>query len=1020
MLFAQKANLNKEGLKKKESIIKQKYYAFISYSHKDQKIAKKLQTRLQHYHLPTSLRKANPDLPKNLRPIFIDESNLVGSVLKEALQNNLSQSKYLILICSPNSAKSEYVNDEVRYFIENGKGDRIIPLIVDGVPHSERECFPPALLELPRERELLGIDLKKFGVRGAFLRVIATMLGLDLDNFVSYEDRIRRKRSMILTSIAAAIMFFAGFLIWQNVPHTHYYRTYVYRWEKPIGLFEVESEAARKRMAYTYKFTTLKGEVQKIERINSAGVLVNPLNPTPLLEPAKVEFRPDSSVDYFDIYGHRIYRKRHLSMRVVDFYCGKYSEIPYAFQFDNLSVLDSELEDPGTNGGRENIDTGNIIRMTLEFDDNGYIVKQIFRRTAESGKDKRGFFTRDKKGRWGLGYTVDELGRITAIHNLNLKWEIMPIQGIYTQKFDYENSPYPVKISYAGKDGEPVEGEDGYAFTTVSYDEYFNAVKVSNFDTDGKLTTDISETRYTYDTNGFRTSESYYDANLEPILVREGYFCVKFTNDTNGRIIRGSYYNTKNEKTVCLSGYAEFVRKLNENGQLLLETYYDVEGNSVANYHNNIVYACKITYENGFIHKIENLDQNGNLTLNDEDFGYASQIRTYDTDDDKIVGITYLDTEGNKILISDGFSEGFAEIRYTYDTGNITSVSFYGDKGEAVCVYDTAKTVYEWENGSMISVKFFGTDGNPAIARGYSKAEYEYDENGLQIWERYYGVNGERVNTTFAREALPGVDGRSAIKHTYDSDGNELTYEEFDANDNSISFSVMNISDEAEKVEWLRNAAEQGDARAQYTLGEMYHGGLSVEKKYVEAAKWFRKAAEQGYAYAQFNLGNMYYNGEGVKKNKSEAVKWFRKAADQGYAYAQFNLGNMYYNGEGIKKNKSEAAKWFRKAAEQGDAEAQFNLGDMYYNGDGVKKNKSEAVKWFKEAALREDNDAQYTLGVMYYNGEGVVQNKPEAVEWFTKAAEGGVSEAVEWLRKASKQGVIEAQNALKELGETW
>ena len=971
----------KSKLKTKELIMKQKYYAFISYSHKDHKIAKKLQAKLQHYHLPTSLRKANPDLPKNLRPIFIDESNLVGSVLKEALQKNLSLSKYLLLICSPNSSESKYVNDEVKYFIENGKIDRIIPLIVDGAPHSERECFPPALLELPREREPLGIDLKKFGIREAFLRVIATMLGLDLDNFVSYEDRLRRKRSMILIPTAAAIMFVAGFFIWHNVPHTNYYQTYVYRWEKPIGLFEVKSEAARKRMDYTYKFTTLKGEVQKIERINSAGVLVDPLNSIPLLEPAKVEFRPDSSVDYFDIYGRRIYRKRYLSMRVVDFYCGKYSDIPYAFQFDNLSAFKGELEDLGTNGGQENADTGTIIRMTLEFDDNGYVVKKIFRRTAESGKDKHGFFTRDKNGRWGLGYTVDEFGRITAIHNLNLKWDIMPIHGFYSQNFDYGNSSYPIKISYIDKDGKLVNGGDGYAFEAVSYDKYFNVVKISKFGSDGKLTTDIPEIRYTYDTNGFKTSESYYDANLDPLLVREGYFCIKFTNDANGRMIGSSYYNVKDEKTACLSGYAELSRKLNENGQLLFETYYDVNGNSTANYN---IYARKITYENGFVHKIENLDQNGNLTLNDEDFGYASQIRTYDTDNDKVIGITYLDTEDNKILISDGFSEGFAEIRYTYDTGNMTSVSFYDDKGEPVCVYDTAKTVYEWENGMKISVKHFGTDGKPTFARGYFKAEYEYDENGLVIWERYYGKNGERVNTTLARWAFPSADGHFAIKHTYDLEGNELTYEEFDANDNSISFTVMNISNKTEKIKWLRNAAEQGDARAQYTLGDMY------------------------------------YSGNGVKINKSEAANWYKKAAEHGYAYAQCILGDMYYNGDGFRINKSEAAKWYRKAAEQGDAQAQFNLGDMYYNGDGIKINKSEAAKWFKEAALREDNDAQYILGIMYYNGEGVVENKSEAVKWFAGAAEGGVSEAFSWLKKAAKQEIMEAQNALKELGETW
>ena len=52
--------------------------------------------------------------------------------------------------------------------------------------------------------------------------------------------------------------------------------------------------------------------------------------------------------------------------------------------------------------------------------------------------------------------------------------------------------------------------------------------------------------------------------------------------------------------------------------------------------------------------------------------------------------------------------------------------------------------------------------------------------------------------------------------------------------------------------------------------------------------KWYRKAAEQGDAKAQYNLGNCYYFGNGVTENEQEAVKWYRKAAEQGDAKAQY------------------------------------------------------------------------------------------------------------------------------------
>ena len=194
-----------------------KYYAFISYSHKDKKIAQKLQRRLEKYHLPTSLRKSNPALPKNLRPVFIDESNLVArGTLKDSLQANLDASNYIILISSPSSARSEYVNDEIEYFINKGKADHIIPLIVEGVPHSGdplTECFPNAILALPREQEILGIDIRVFGLRDAFLRVIAALLRLDLDNFISREARARKKKACIFAFMLMLLMIITVMLI---------------------------------------------------------------------------------------------------------------------------------------------------------------------------------------------------------------------------------------------------------------------------------------------------------------------------------------------------------------------------------------------------------------------------------------------------------------------------------------------------------------------------------------------------------------------------------------------------------------------------------------------------------------------------------------------------------------------------------------------------------------------------------------------------------------------------------------
>ena len=191
-----------------------------------------------------------------------------------------------------------------------------------------------------------------------------------------------------------------------------------------------------------------------------------------------------------------------------------------------------------------------------------------------------------------------------------------------------------------------------------------------------------------------------------------------------------------------------------------------------------------------------------------------------------------------------------------------------------------------------------------------------------------------------------------------------------------------------------RLAAEQGDAWAQFNLGNAYYNGKGVPQDYKEAVKWFRLAAEQGNAWAQYNLALMYYNGEGVPQNYQEAMKWYRLATEQEHAEAQHNLALMYYNGKGVPQNYQEAVKWFRLAAEQGLASAQHNMGFMYANGEGIPQNSKEAVKWYRLAAKQGEAGSQLNLALMYDNGEGVPQDYEEAVKWYRLAAKQGEAEA--------------------------
>jgi uncharacterized protein len=100
----------------------------------------------------------------------------------------------------------------------------------------------------------------------------------------------------------------------------------------------------------------------------------------------------------------------------------------------------------------------------------------------------------------------------------------------------------------------------------------------------------------------------------------------------------------------------------------------------------------------------------------------------------------------------------------------------------------------------------------------------------------------------------------------------------------------------------------------------------------AESVQQIRIKADQGDAKAQFSLGMMYYSGEGVPQDYKQAVKWYRKAADQGAAMAQFSLGWMYKEGKGVPQDYAQAYMWAYLAAAQGNEE------DVKMRDDLVKK----------------------------------------------------------------------------------
>lgn len=188
-----------------------RYSAFISYNHRDRDWAVWLHRALERFRVPKRLQGLDSPwgaLEARLPPVFRDRDELAASTdLAASVREALAQSATLIVICSPNSARSKWVNEEIKTFVESGRGDYVRLMIVDGEPNAldpERECLPPFFRQTGRP-EPLAADVRKSGDGrdGARLKILAGLIGVPYDELRRREAARRQKRLIILATAAS-------------------------------------------------------------------------------------------------------------------------------------------------------------------------------------------------------------------------------------------------------------------------------------------------------------------------------------------------------------------------------------------------------------------------------------------------------------------------------------------------------------------------------------------------------------------------------------------------------------------------------------------------------------------------------------------------------------------------------------------------------------------------------------------------------------------------------------------------
>lgn len=446
-----------------------RFYAFISYSRKNEKEAKWLQKKLETYRLPTVLQKQYSELPKSLK-IFRDKTDIgVGGTVASALSRELQDSKKLIVLCSPDSAKSEYVEYEIESFIKLGRSsDDILPFVVAGEIKRgvENDCYGAKLHEL----NLNAADSVQEGKGNAFVRLLASLLGIKYDDLKKRERARAIRKNCFLGTACAAIVAFASAVAWYVTPHTRYYADYVTRWGIPEGIGKPLSKKEANHLFEYYEIISQCGRPIKLAHKDFYG-RVSGENPEYKDRPRVAEY------SYEHLYNPFLKKSRWHVKRIsceIDPNDGKRLET------QKMQIVFEYMEDSS-------------VLKCFYFDADGAFPKRLSNNILSTQCIYYSDVANLMAGVWG-----DE-----DFENMPDKILLLGMGNIYRHKIKYDSDGLESEVLFYNNYNQPVSDKNGILGYDCNYDASGFLVRQSyryeDYNSDSAL---IAYKKFTYDGGG--------------------------------------------------------------------------------------------------------------------------------------------------------------------------------------------------------------------------------------------------------------------------------------------------------------------------------------------------------------------------------------------------------------------------------------------------------------------------------------------------------------------------------------
>jgi len=767
------------------------YYAFISYCSSDEKWAKWLHKKLEYYHIPTDLCKKHSGLPERIRPVFWYKQDLSGTILKESLHSELNASKYLIVICSPESANSYWVNEEVQAFIDQGKSDKIIPFIVSGSPHStspKEECFPKALHDLSKDEEVRGIDVRrKEGKMHALVDVIATMFGIRFDELWNRYERRRRKFRNIAIAILALWAAIAVGVYDYTRTKKEYYADWVDCNGVALGIIPLtDNQVAHRYYSYKFEYSRVPfGEegfyswrLNRVSIVNSEGVISN------YIPDNHAFFYPIQDYKYTDGYVTEIIN-RDTYNRVVLRYTIKDDndhnvaclvDIEGKEKHQGSAYLSSSTTEPLSEA---NTNMSKIKRFHYTRNSDGYIIKVTYHANDADELDDSAIG--DNNNIFGKKFDLDAYGRVATITYINHEGTPMTDKhGVGYIRFNNAIFEGNDTTEYLGCDKKLAYNEQRYARLVSKLDKFGNPTEQYYEGIDGKPCynyKNIYRQVINYNNMGCVTDMSFYDFEGKPSYCSDNYSIQRAKYDSQGRCIEFAHYDVNDRPCYTKNNYSLSRAQYNSNDCITEVSVYDINGK-----------PC-VEKQYG-AHCIRTEYDKYNYVIESSIFGtdnkpsiaplYGFHLQTFEYDNyHRMISSKYYDEKRNCCI---NMQEYCCGVRFFYDTrGNLIKLECLDTYGmPCICKSGYATITYKYDkHGNCTEERYWGIKEEPIYIHGCSMRQFDYYSNGLLSEERCYD----------GKESLCLNDSWYAIsRYEYDTNGNRTKVNFYDADTSACYF----------------------------------------------------------------------------------------------------------------------------------------------------------------------------------------------------------------------------------------